>query len=224
MIPDGYWAYWWRYFDGIIAPSIGATLRMLSVSMLFSFIGGFILAYFLILYGPQGLRPDRSKYRVLDFMVSSIRSFPIIILIVAISPITRMVVGTTIGERAAILPLTVAATPFMARIIENSLRGVDRQLIEAARSFGASDFQIIMKVMVKESVPMIVAGTTLATITYLAATTVAGAVGAGGLGAVALNYGYQSFNNTVLYTSVMILFIMVLIIQRVGDWLYKKIL
>ena len=112
----------------------------------------------------------------------------------------------------------------MARIIENSLKAVDRQLIEAARSFGASDFQIIMKVMVKESVPAIVAGTTLSTITFLSATTMAGAVGAGGLGAVALNYGYQSFNNTVLYTSVFILFIMVLVIQWAGDWLYKKIL
>jgi D-methionine transport system permease protein len=135
-----------------------------------------------------------------------------------------MIVGTSIGEKAAIFPLTLAATPFMARIIENSLKEVDKQLIEAARSFGASDFQIITKVMVKESVPMIVAGATLSTITFLSATTLAGAVGAGGIGAVALNYGYQSFNNTVLYTSVLLLFIMVLVIQWAGDWLYKKIL
>lgn len=224
MTSSGYMAHWWRYFEGIIAPSIWATLRMLSVSMVFSLILGFILAYFLILYGPQGLRPNNTRYKFLDFIVNSIRSFPIIILIVAISPLTRMIVGTSIGEKAAIFPLTIAATPFMARIIENSLKGVDRQLIEAARSFGASDFQIIMKVMVKESVPMIVAGTTLSTITFLSATTLAGAVGAGGIGAVALNYGYQSFNNTVLYTSVFILFIMVLVIQWVGDWLYKRML
>ena len=224
MLPNGYHAYWWKYFEGIIVPSIGATLRMLSASMVLSFVFGFILAYFLVLYGPHGLRPDRSKYKILDFIVNSIRSFPIIILIVAISPVTRIIVGTSIGEKAAIFPLTLTAIPFMARIIENSLKGVDKQLIEAARSFGASDFQIITKVMVKESVPMIVAGTTLATITFLSATTMAGAVGAGGIGAVALNYGYQSFNNTVLYTSVFLLFVMVLIIQWVGDWLYKKIL
>lgn len=224
MTSSGYMAHWWRYFEGIIAPSIWATLRMLSVSMVLSLILGFILAYFLILYGPQGLRPNNTRYKFLDFIVNSIRSFPIIILIVAISPLTRMIVGTSIGEKAAIFPLTIAATPFMARIIENSLKGVDRQLIEAARSFGASDFQIIMKVMVKESVPMIVAGTTLSTITFLSATTLAGAVGAGGIGAVALNYGYQSFNNTVLYTSVFILFIMVLVIQWVGDWLHKRML
>ena len=185
---------------------------------------GFILAVFLILYGPHGLRPNSRKYKVLDFIVNSIRSFPIIILIVAISPVTRIIVGTSIGEKAAVFPLTLAAIPFMARIIENSLKEVDGHLIEAARSFGASDFQIIMKVMVKEAVPTIVAGTTLSTITFLSATTMAGAVGAGGIGAVALNYGYQSFNNTVLYTSVLILFIMVLVIQWAGDWLYKKIL
>ncbi|OPX97863.1 MAG: D-methionine transport system permease protein MetI [Syntrophorhabdus sp. PtaB.Bin047] len=224
MISNGYMAYWWRYFEGIIVPSIWATLRMLSLSMVLSFILGFILAYFLILYGPQGLRPNSTRYKLLDFIVNSIRSFPVIILIVAISPITRMIVGTSIGEKAAIFPLTLAATPFMARIIENSLKEVDKQLIEAARSFGASDFQIITKVMVKESVPMIVAGATLSTITFLSATTLAGAVGAGGIGAVALNYGYQSFNNTVLYTSVLLLFIMVLVIQWAGDWLYKKIL
>jgi len=224
MISNGYMAYWWRYFEGIIVPSIWATLRMLSLSMVLSFILGFILAYFLILYGPQGLRPNSTRYKLLDFIVNSIRSFPVIILIVAISPITRMIVGTSIGEKAAIFPLTLAATPFMARIIENSLKEVDKQLIEAARSFGASDFQIITKVMVKESVPMIVAGAPLSTITFLSATTLAGAVGAGGIGAVALNYGYQSFNNTVLYTSVLLLFIMVLVIQWAGDWLYKKIL
>lgn len=222
MFGDGYSSYWWRFFENIILPSIWATLRMLSASMVLSFIFGFILAYFLVLYGPQGLRPDKRRYKILDFIVNSVRSFPIIILIVAISPLTRIIVGTSIGEKAAIFPLTLAAAPFMARIIENSLKSVDRQLIEAARSFGASDYQIIMKVMVKESVPMIVAGTTLSTITFLSATTMAGAVGGGGIGAVALNYGYQSFNNTVLYTSVLILFIMVLVIQWAGDWLYKR--
>ena len=219
-----YMAYWWKYFDGIIAPSILATLRMLGASMILSLVLGFGVAVLLVLYGPQGLRPAAKTYKIIDFMVNSIRSFPIIILIVAISPITRMIVGTTIGETAAIFPLTIAATPFMARIIENSLKAVDPQLIEAARSFGASDFQIITKVMVKESMPQIVSGTTLSAITFLSATTLAGAVGAGGIGAVALNYGYQSFNNTVLYTSVVILFLLVQALQISGDWLYKKIL
>lgn len=218
-----YLAYWWKYFDGIIAPSILATLRMLSVSMFLAFLLGFGVAVLLFLYGPQGLRPAPKKYKVIDFLVNSIRSFPIIILIVAISPLTRLMVGTTIGEKAAIFPLTIAATPFMARILESSMKAVDRQLIEAARSFGASDWQIVTRVLVKEAMPLIVSGTTLSAITFLSATTLAGAVGAGGIGAVALNYGYQSFNNTVLYTSVAILFVMVQVLQVTGDWLYKKI-
>ena len=191
--------------------------------MVLAFIFGFGVAVLLVFYGPQGLRPAPTRYKVIDFIVNSIRSFPIIILIVAISPLTRMIVGTSIGETAAVFPLTIAATPFMARIMENSLKAVDPQLIEAARSFGASDWQIITKIMMKEALPLIVSGTTLSAITFLSATTLAGAVGAGGIGAVALNYGYQSFNNTVLYTSVIILFIMVQVIQITGDWIYKKI-
>jgi len=197
---------------------------MVSATMILGFAFGFGVAILLIMYGPQGLRPRAKLYRVLGFVVNSIRSFPVLILIVAMSPVTRMVVGTTVGEAAAVLPMTIAATAFIARLIENSFKETDRQLIEAARSFGASDMQIVFKVMVKESFPAIVSITTLAAITYLAITTIAGAVGAGGLGAVALNYGYQSFNDSVLYTAVFILFIMVQMIQNVGNWIYKKIL
>ncbi|SNS13914.1 D-methionine transport system permease protein [Anaerovirgula multivorans] len=214
---------WWKYFKGIIAPSILSTLRMLVFTMLFAFVLGFALSIAMVITRPDGLKPNNKVYKVLDFIVNSVRSFPIIILIVAISPITRMIVGTTIGEKAAILPLTIAATPFLARIFENAFIQVDKQLIEAARSFGASNMQIIFRVMLKEAIPTIVSGTILTTITYLSCTTMAGAVGAGGLGAVALNYGYQSFNNAVLYTSVLLLFIMVQLIQWLGDWLNKKL-
>ncbi|WP_211289734.1 D-methionine transport system permease protein MetI [Sporomusa silvacetica DSM 10669] len=223
MFGNEFWVELLKYFDKIIGPAIFSTIRMVTATMIIASILGFGLAILLTLYGPQGLRPREKIYKVLDFIVNSIRSFPALILIVAISPITRMVVGTTIGEKAAILPLTLAATPFIARLIEDSFKEVDKQLIEAARSFGASDMQIIFRVMVKEAIPSLISITTLTAITYLAASTMAGAVGAGGLGAVALNYGYQSFNNTILYTSVFILFIMVQIIQGIGTWLYKKI-
>lgn len=224
MLSSKFWLELLKYYDKIISPAIFSTIRMVTATMIIAFILGFGLAILLTLYGPQGLRPRKNLYKVLDFIVNSIRSFPALILIVAISPITKMVVGTTIGEKAAVLPLTLAATPFIARLIENSFKEVDQQLIEAARSFGASNMQIIFKVMVKESIPSLISITTLATITYIAASTMAGAVGAGGLGAVALNYGYQSFNNTILYTAVFILFIMVQIVQCVGNWLYKKLL
>ncbi|WP_083439606.1 methionine ABC transporter permease [Acetobacterium bakii] len=196
---------------------------MLTATMVLAFIFGFALSIILIIVRPDGLDPHKRLYKVLDFFVNMVRSFPIIILIVAISPLTRAVVGTTIGEKAAILPLTIAATPFIARIFENAFAQVDKQLIEAARSFGASNMQIVFRVMVKEAIPSLVAGMTLTTISYLAATTIAGAVGAGGLGAVALNYGYQSFNNVILYTAVIILCIMAQIIQGIGNFIYKKL-
>lgn len=223
MFNAAFWTNWWRYFEGIIGPSIFSTLRMLIATMIFAFILGLLLSIALLVTRHDGLKPNNKIYALLDFMVNSIRSFPIIILIVAISPITRSIVGTTIGEKAAILPLTIAATPFLAKILENAFIQVDKQLIEAARSFGASDTQIIFRVILKEAIPSIVTGTTLATITYLSATTLAGAVGAGGLGAVALNYGYQSFNNSILYTCVLILFLLVNIIQVTGNYLYKKL-
>lgn len=223
MNNEQFWTEWLKYFNGIIGPSIFSTLRMLTATMVLAFVFGFALSIALIIIRPDGLDPHIRLYKVVDFFVNMIRSFPIIILIVAISPLTRTLVGTTIGEKAAILPLTIAATPFIARIFENAFAQVDKQLIEAARSFGASNMQIVFRVMVKEAVPSLVAGMTLTTISYLAATTIAGAVGAGGLGAVALNYGYQSFNNTILYTAVIILCIMAQIIQGTGNFIYKKV-
>lgn len=211
-----------KFFFKIIYPSIWASLKMLFWCVTLSCFFGFILAILLVMYSPLGLRPNKRIYRILDFFVNLIRSFPLIILIVAILPITRVVVGTTIGVWAAIFPLTIAATPYIARLIESAFISVDKQLIEAARSFGASDLQIVFRIMLKESVPSLISIVTLVSISQLAATTLAGAVGAGGLGSVALNYGFYSFNNVVLYTSVLILLIIVFVIQGVGSFLYKK--
>lgn len=221
MFNSEFWITWEKYFTKIIYPNIGATLRLLGTVMVLSTFFGFIIAISLTMFNPRGLRPNKAIYKVMTFIINSICSFPMIIMIVAISPITKIVMGTTIGERAAIFPLTIAATPFIAQTIENIFMGVDKQVIEAARSFGASDMQIVFKVILKESVPSLVSSLVLSTISYLGATTIAGAVGAGGLGAVALNYGYQSFNNTVLYTSVVILFFIVIVIRTVGNWIYK---
>lgn len=212
-----------KYFVRLIVPSIVDTLVMLSATMVMAIFFGFILGTILVITRTGGLHPNKAIYSVLNFIVNFIRSFPIMILLVALLPVTRMVVGTTIGVRGAIFPLTVAATPFMARIFENSMVEVDPQLIEAARSFGASDIQIVFKVILKEAVPSIVAGTILATVTYLSATTIAGAIGAGGLGSVAMNYGYHRFDDRILYTGVLILCILVQIIQLVGNLIYKHV-
>ena len=214
---------WLYYFQGLVVPSIWVTIKMLGQTMFFSLIFGFLLATVLVWCNPNGLRPRPWLYRILSLFVNIVRSFPILILIIALYPITRAIVGTTIGPQAAVVPLTVSATQFLARLFETALLQTDPQLIEAARSFGASNRQILFRVMLKEAVPSIVSGVTLTTVSYIAASTIAGAVGAGGIGSVAINYGYQSFNDAVLYTAVVILCIMVQVTQWVGNRIYQKV-
>ena len=207
----------------IIVPAFFDTLKMLLISGFISTIVGFVFGVILIVTEKGGLYENVVINRILDFIVNTIRSFPFIILMVSIIPFTRLIVGSSIGDTAALVPLTVACTPFMARIFQNSFKEVDPALIEAAQSFGASKWQIVIKVMLKESVPSIISGLCLAIINLLGATAMAGAVGAGGLGAVALTYGYQNFNQQIMYSICAILIVLVAIIQYFGDWIYKKL-
>ena len=212
-----------QIFEMLILPSLWATLKMLAISGILSVIFGFIVGVILILTDKDGLSPNRVIYRILDIVVNIIRSFPFIILMISIIPLTRIIVGSSIGETAALVPLTVAATPFMGRIFQSSFKEVDPALIEAAQSFGATKAQIVIKVMLVESVPSIVSGISLGIINLLGTTAMAGAIGAGGLGATALTYGYQNFNEKIMYSIVVILIILVAVIQFLGDWLYKKL-
>lgn len=207
----------------LIVPAFFATLKMLVISGILSTIFGFIFGVILVVTEKGGLCENIVVNRILDFLVNTIRSFPFIILLISIIPFTRLIVGTSIGETAALVPLTVADSPFMARIFQNSFKEVDPALVEAAQSFGASKVQIIVKVMLKESVPSIISGLCLAIINLLGCTAMAGAVGAGGLGATALTYGYQNFNQEIMYSICVILIILVAIIQYFGDWIYKKL-
>lgn len=207
----------------LIVPAFFATLKMLVISGILSTIFGFIFGVILVVTEKGGLCENVVVNRILDFLVNTIRSFPFIILLISIIPFTRLIVGTSIGETAALVPLTVACSPFMARIFQNSFKEVDPALVEAAQSFGASKVQIIVKVMLKESVPSIISGLCLAIINLLGCTAMAGAVGAGGLGATALTYGYQNFNQEIMYSICVILIILVAIIQYFGDWIYKKL-
>lgn len=207
----------------LIVPAFFATLKMLVISGILSTIFGFIFGVILVITEKGGLCENVVVNRILDFLVNTIRSFPFIILLISIIPFTRLIVGTSIGETAALVPLTVACSPFMARIFQNSFKEVAPALIEAAQSFGASKVQIIVKVMLKESVPSIISGLCLAIINLLGCTAMAGAVGAGGLGATALTYGYQNFNQEIMYSICVILIILVAIIQYFGDWIYKKL-
>ena len=212
-----------EYIPKIIVPALFATLRMLFFSMIISIIFGTIIGIILTITGSSDLKENKKVYNIINFFVNTIRAFPVIILIVAITPLTKLIVGTSIGEQAAVVPLSIAATPVVARLIQNSFDEVDRDLITAAKSFGASTFQIIFKVLFVEALPSIVSGLTTTTILFLGSITLAGAVGAGGLGAVALTYGYQRFDDAVMYTIVFILCILVFLIQGIGSLLYKKL-
>jgi D-methionine transport system permease protein len=207
----------------IILPELGMTLYMVTTATALSVFFGFILAITLIVTSNTGLRPNRLVYAVLDAVINVLRSFPFIILVVAIIPFTRFIIGTSIGPEAAMVPLIIAGSPFIARLVEGSLKEVDKGLIEAARSFGASNTQIVFKIMVKEAVPSIISGITLAIVSILGATAMAGAVGGGGLGAVALTYGYQDFNDTIMYGTVVVLIVVVQILQTSGNMLYNKL-
>lgn len=207
----------------IIVPAFFDTIKMLFIAGIISTVLGFFVGVLLVITEKDGLCENVVINRILDFIVNTIRSFPFIILMVSIIPFTRLIVGTSIGDTAALVPLTVACTPFMGRIFQNSFKEVDPALIEAARSFGASKVQIVVKVMLKEAVPSIISGLCLAIINLLGATAMAGAVGAGGLGAVALTYGYQNFNQQIMYSICIILIILVAFIQYLGDWIYKKL-
>lgn len=199
------------------------TLYMIVVPTFIATAIGFVIAVILVVTKDGGLKPNKNINRILGLIVNILRSFPFIILIVAMIPITRAIVGTSIGETAAIVPITVGSAPFIARLIENALDEVDKGLIEAAKSFGATNSQIIFKVMLKEATPAIVTGVTLSIISILGYTAMAGAVGAGGLGNVALMYGYQQFDKNVMAYTVIALVIIVQIIQSLGDFLYRKL-
>lgn len=212
-----------EYLPKVIAPALLATVEMLFFSMLFGLIIGFMVAIALVITAPGGLSPQKAVYKVLNFIVNMVRSFPVIILIVAVTPLTRFIVGTSVGGKAAVVPLTIAAFPVIARLMENALMEVNRSAVTAARSFGANNLQIIFKVMFVEALPSIASGVTFTIIQFLGSTTLAGAVGAGGLGAVALTFGYQRFDDVMMYSIVLILCAMVLIIQNLGTFIYRKL-
>ena len=209
-------------FDTMVKASY-ETLYMVFGTTFFSVILGFIPAIVLVLTAPDGLKPNKIIYQILDFIVNTFRSFPFIILLILVIPVTRAIVGTSLGSTAAIVPLTISAIPFVARVIESALRSVDPGLIEAAKSFGASDIQIIFRVYFKEAFPSIISGIILTMISIIGYTAIAGSVGGGGLGDVAIRRGYQAYNLKYLFVTSIILIVIVQIIQNIGNYLYKKL-
>ena len=210
-----------RYLPTVILPAIGDTLKMVLVSAVLSIFFGIILGIILVMTADNVLSPHPIIHGILGKVTDVIRSFPMMILIVAIAPITRFFIGTKIGVQAAIFAITLGSTPFATRMTENSLNTVDPQLIKMAKSIGASKLQIIFKVMLVEALPTMISNFTIMMINMLNTSAMAGAVGAGGLGAVALTYGYQRFDYMIMYFIVIILIFLVMLIQGIGNKLYK---
>ena len=207
----------------MLLKSLGETCYIVVVAILLATLFGVPLGVILTVTRKDHILPNAIIHNVLGAIVNATRSTPFIILMVAIIPLTRMIVGSSIGTTAAIVPLTITASPFIARVIESSLLEVDRGVIEAAQSMGASPFEIITKVMLPESLHSIVLGITLALIALIGASAMAGALGGGGLGDLAIRYGYQRFQMDVMIATVVVLIIMVQGVQSIGNTLSRKL-
>ena len=203
--------------------AIWETLYSTLLATFFAIVIGLPLGVLLVTGESKGIRPlPGPVMNSLNVLINLLRSVPFIILMVMIIPLTRLIVGTSVGTVASIVPLTVAAFPFMARLVESSLREVNPNIIEAAQSMGASTWQIVTRVMLPESVPSLITNFTLAITTIMGYTAMSGAVGGGGLGKLALSYGYQRYRFAVLYLAVIVLVIITQVIQSFGTWLARK--
>jgi len=208
---------------GQLADATGQTLEMVIIATLIAVLGGLPLGVLLFVTRKQGVLEGVRVHRVVGFVVNAIRSIPFIILMVAITPFTRFIVGTSIGTVAAIVPLSVAAIPFLARLVESALKEIPFGVIEASQAMGASAKQIVMKVLIPEAMPGIIRAMTLTLITLVGYSAMAGAVGGGGLGDLGIRYGYQRFELGVMIATVVVLIVMVQLLQMLGDWLALKL-
>lgn len=205
-------------FTGIVE-----TLYMVVVSTLLAYIIGIPLGVILNITDREGICRNRIINVVLGFIINFLRSIPFIILLIAILPFTRTVVGTTIGSTATIVPLVVAAVPFVARMVESSLKEVESGVVEAARAMGSTTLQIIYKVLLPEAKPSLIVGAAIAITTILGYSAMAGFTGGGGLGAIAINYGYYRYNESVMLATVVLLVIVVQVFQEVGMRVAKRL-
>ena len=201
----------------------GATLYMTLVSTLFGYAIGLPLGIVLTLTDKEGIKPNAAVYKVLDFIVNLTRSIPFLILLILVMPLTRIIVGQSYGSTATIVPLTIAAAPFIGRMVESSLKEVDKGVIEAAQSMGAGTFTVVWKVLLAEARTSLLVGVTIAVGTILGYSAMAGVVGGGGLGDIAIRYGYYRYETGIMIVTIVILVILVQILQGLGMMLSKKL-
>ena len=208
----------------LILSATGQTGMMVFFSVLFSLILGLPLGVMLCISDPvSGIKPKLMLYQILSRIVNVLRSFPFIILMILLFPLSRLIIGTSIGTAATIVPLSIAAAPFVARIIETALKEVDTGVIQAARAMGSSTIQIILKVLLPEALPSLVDGVTLTIINLIGYSAMAGAIGGGGLGDLAIRYGYQRFRPGIMAICVIIILVMVEAIQLIGSAISNRI-
>ena len=206
-----------------LTASFGQTVYMVGLSLFFGAILGILLALVLVLCRKGGLKENRILYGIVSTFVNIVRSVPFVILLVTIMPLTRAIVGTTIGSTAALVPLIFYISPYMARLVENSLLEVNSGIVEAARAMGATTFQTIWNFLLPEALGSIVLALTTGTIGLLGASAMAGYVGGGGSGDLALTYGYQKFNTPLMIFTVIILIIVVQLLQALGNALSRRL-
>lgn len=207
---------------GLLWPATLETLYMVGVSGLIACLIGIPMGVMLHVTRPGKLMASPSTNKILGAIVNAARSVPFIILMVAIIPVTRMIVGTSIGTTAAIVPLTLGAIPFVARVVEAAIAEVPSGLVEAANAMGARPFQIIIKVLLPEALPGLVHAVTLTLVTLVGYSAMAGAIGGGGLGDLGIRYGYQRFDGALMLATVVVLILLVQLIQSIGDRLVER--
>ncbi len=208
----------------LVRDAAAQTAVMVVFSTLFSLLLGLPLGILLCTSDPQsGIRPRPALYQILTRIVNALRSFPFIILMIVLFPLSRVLVGTSIGTKATIVPLSIAAAPFVARIIESALKEVDKGVVQAARAMGSTTMQIIFKVLIPEALPSLIDGVTLTIINVIGYSAMAGAIGGGGLGDLAIRYGYQRFRSEIMAIAVIVILLMVELIQMLGTALSHKV-
>ena len=207
----------------MVVEGIFVTLYMTLATTFMGYVLGLPMGIALVITAPKGLRPNKIIYKVLDVVVNVVRSFPFLILLIVIQPLTRIIVGKSYGPTATIVPLTLSAAPFIARMVESSLLEVDHGVIEAAQSMGANLWTIIWKVMIGEAKTSLIVNVTIALGTILGYSAMAGIVGGGGLGDIAIRYGYYRYDSSIMWVTVVLLIVLVQLMQYVGMKLSKRL-
>lgn len=213
----------WDRFQSLLLNATGETLYMVALAALFTLLIGLPIGVLLFITRADGIWPQRAIAQPLNLLVNIGRALPFIILLIALIPFTRLLIGTTLGSTAAVVPITLGAFPFFARIVENALAEVDRGRIEAVIAMGGTQWHLVSRVLLPEALPALIGGITLTLVMLIGFSAMAGVIGGGGLGDLAIRYGYQRFNNTMMIATVIVLLLLVWAVQKLGDYVVHRL-